>query len=260
MYIVFKFYTAGKNTARIVPIVVHRSWKQWDAGPIPGPAQWVKDPGLPQLRLRSQLWLGSDPCPREIYLPRGGQKRKKRKEMIQSTQSTKMFRATFLATQKRCSLFFSLSYLSEWQLLRPKIEVTIVTLPSPRSHIPPTSILSINCSSTSSSFIFKMCLATDHHTSYYNLGPSHHFLLGIKPGSSLRFSTVTYFNRVNSDLCKVRYSSAHTPNLIQKVSALHYLAFNIFFVFCFNLTSLPTTLSIILFTSYTGLLVVSWIS
>ena len=34
-----------------------------NAGLIPSPAQWVKDPVLPQLQLRSQLRLGSDPWP-----------------------------------------------------------------------------------------------------------------------------------------------------------------------------------------------------
>ena len=29
----------------------------------PGPAQWVKDPALPQLWLRARLWLGSDTWP-----------------------------------------------------------------------------------------------------------------------------------------------------------------------------------------------------
>ena len=39
------------------------SWEHWDAGLIPGPAQCVKDPVLPQLQLRLQSWLRSDPWP-----------------------------------------------------------------------------------------------------------------------------------------------------------------------------------------------------
>ena len=40
------------------------SWERWDAGSVLSQAQRVKDPALPQLRLRSHLWLGSDPWPR----------------------------------------------------------------------------------------------------------------------------------------------------------------------------------------------------
>ena len=40
------------------------SWEHWDAGSIPGWAQWVTDLVSPQLRLRSRLQLGSDPRPR----------------------------------------------------------------------------------------------------------------------------------------------------------------------------------------------------
>ena len=32
-------------------------------GLIPGRAQWVRDPALPQLWLRAQVWLPSDPWP-----------------------------------------------------------------------------------------------------------------------------------------------------------------------------------------------------
>ena len=36
----------------------------WDTGSIPSPAQWVKDLVLSKLQCSSQLWLGSDPWPR----------------------------------------------------------------------------------------------------------------------------------------------------------------------------------------------------
>ena len=40
------------------------SWERWDVGSIPGPEQWVKNPVLLQLQFRSQLWLRSEPWPR----------------------------------------------------------------------------------------------------------------------------------------------------------------------------------------------------
>ena len=37
------------------------SWKHWDSGSIPSPAQWVADLALLRLQLRLWLWLRSDP-------------------------------------------------------------------------------------------------------------------------------------------------------------------------------------------------------
>ena len=52
-----------------------------DTSSVPGPAQGVKDPALPQLRLRLQVRLRFDPWPRNSTLPRSGQKRKKIKKI-----------------------------------------------------------------------------------------------------------------------------------------------------------------------------------
>ena len=43
----------------------------------PSLEQWVKDLALPQLWLRLQLWLGSDPCPR-IFMCYGAAKKKEK--------------------------------------------------------------------------------------------------------------------------------------------------------------------------------------
>ena len=51
------FWVLMKHSIQGVPAVLvsEESWECWDAGSIPGPTQWVKDPKLQQLLLVLQL-------------------------------------------------------------------------------------------------------------------------------------------------------------------------------------------------------------
>ena len=57
------------------------SWEHWDdTGSIPILEKWVKDPTLPQLQLRWQLRLRSNPLAGELHVLRGSQKRVRKKD------------------------------------------------------------------------------------------------------------------------------------------------------------------------------------
>ena len=55
------------------------SSEHWGTGLIPRPAQWVKDLASPQLWLRLQLWLGSDPWPGNSMCQGMAKKKKEKK-------------------------------------------------------------------------------------------------------------------------------------------------------------------------------------
>ena len=83
-------YAASKPLKYRVPAVVptgsSSSWKHWDTGSIPHPTQWVKDPALLQLQLRSQVGLRCDPWPRNSIC-RGAAKKKGKKKRNPSRSS-----------------------------------------------------------------------------------------------------------------------------------------------------------------------------
>ena len=83
------------------------SWEHWNAGLIPGPAQRVKDLVLLELRLSSQLWLGSDPWPRNSMCHGAAKKKKTSKtklELLKSSYSNLISRFNHLRTKLTCIL------------------------------------------------------------------------------------------------------------------------------------------------------------
>ena len=75
MFEIFKNYIPRSSCCGTTGLVV--SWEHWDTGLIPSLAQWIKDPGLLQLQLRLQLWLRSDPWPKNYTCCRVTKKEKK---------------------------------------------------------------------------------------------------------------------------------------------------------------------------------------
>ena len=59
-----------------------------DTGSIPGPAQWVKDLALPQLKHKSQLWVHMIPGPGTLYAAQQPKKKRKKKKEILSFRMT----------------------------------------------------------------------------------------------------------------------------------------------------------------------------
>ena len=60
-------------------------------GSIPGTVQWLKNPVLPQLWCRLQLWLGFDPWPRVFHISHVQQKKKKKSLKSQLWASSTFF-------------------------------------------------------------------------------------------------------------------------------------------------------------------------
>ena len=116
---------------------------QWDwrhlgnlhlhAGLIPSPAQGVKDPALPQLWLRLQLQLGSDPWARNsIWFGAARKEKKKKSDNYGSAHGRTV------STDRRCV------HLSSFHLTYPQTELPFCVLPLQYPHQPGESGIQVS--------------------------------------------------------------------------------------------------------------------
>ena len=85
------------------------SLEPWDAGWIPGGAQWVKDLALPQLQHRSQLQLRSDPWSGNSMCLGAAKKEKKKQKLKQNSHEREYSYCLYLScVHKRNTIKLSL--------------------------------------------------------------------------------------------------------------------------------------------------------
>ena len=84
------FYKLALGSSRCGALESVVSWAFWDAGSMPSLTQWVKDPALPQLRPRLQLWLRSDPWPGNSICHEAAKKGKKKNKRTRKIWTGKL--------------------------------------------------------------------------------------------------------------------------------------------------------------------------
>ena len=89
------------------------SWQCQDTGSIPGPAQWVKDLVLPLLRLRLQLLLRSNPCPKNSICHRAAKKEKEKNRRTHTNYKSSTRFLTILFTKH---ILYVLLYITKWYI------------------------------------------------------------------------------------------------------------------------------------------------
>ena len=100
------------------------SWGRWDKGSIPGPAQRIRDPILPQLWLEmtTATWIWS--LAQEFHVPWGSQKRRRKKEQLSKLDIFLYWKDRLL--QIKCTFFraipasYGSSQARDWMWPQPQ--------------------------------------------------------------------------------------------------------------------------------------------